>query len=275
MTAPTHYQRDRALKLYGQYYRSLAGREFNATDILDLRPAAVKAWLELEEFVLQSHTCEPMWRPTTTAEIQPGWMIRSRDVVDGGAMGSGIAHHQNAVGDWYTESGRLLTYDVAGWTCETTAPKAKTDSRIQAWHTIAKHPFFADCYATEGTLLDAMIDALDAADSHTCESKWREISFKEIQPGWEVRAFDGDGAQATWDIAHDQGSPDNWLSKGGYLVAPDEDGWTYETTAPLPKPDPRIQVVVDWTGEPHVATRHEDAIELLARLDALKEGEQS
>lgn len=35
------------------------------------------------------------------------------------------------------------------------------DQRLEAWHEIAEHPFFAECYNNEGTLLAAMIEKLD------------------------------------------------------------------------------------------------------------------
>ena len=36
-----------------------------------------------------------------------------------------------------------------------------SDPRVEAWSRIAEHPFFADCYATDGTLIDAMLAKLD------------------------------------------------------------------------------------------------------------------
>ena len=38
----------------------------------------------------------------------------------------------------------------------------ENDSRIVAWHEIAAHPFFADAYSDESSLLDAMKVRLDA-----------------------------------------------------------------------------------------------------------------
>ena len=71
----------------------------------------------------RNHTCPtvPVWRPTTADEIQPGWMIRSRDEKNVEATW-GIAHHQDRDGDWRTKLGAVLTYDVVGWTYETTTP---------------------------------------------------------------------------------------------------------------------------------------------------------
>ena len=42
-------------------------------------------------------------------------------------------------------------------------PDVESNSRVQAWNIIAQHPFFSDCYQTEGTLVDAMVAKLDAA----------------------------------------------------------------------------------------------------------------
>ena len=41
--------------------------------------------------------------------------------------------------------------------------EADSDPRVEAWSLIAKHPFFADCYATDGALIDAMLAKLDEA----------------------------------------------------------------------------------------------------------------
>ena len=65
------------------------------------------------------------------------------------------------------------------------------------------------------------------------------------------------------------GSDDSaWLAVRDHVLAAHEC-----PTVPEPEPDPRIRVVVEWSKEPAV-TDDEDAIELLARLDALTEGEQ-
>ena len=49
-----------------------------------------------------------------------------------------------------------------------TCPDVEADERVRAWHDIAAHPFFAACYQTEGTLVDAMVAKLDAA--HECSA---------------------------------------------------------------------------------------------------------
>lgn len=38
---------------------------------------------------------------------------------------------------------------------------APVDDRITAWHAIAQHPFFKECYLVEGALLSAMLSKLD------------------------------------------------------------------------------------------------------------------
>lgn len=88
---------------------------------LELAPAQLRAWLAVEAHVLASHTCRPVWRPTTAEEIQPGWEVRSRDHL-GAEATWGVAHLQTDEGGWLTESGSLLSCRGDGWAYETTAP---------------------------------------------------------------------------------------------------------------------------------------------------------
>ena len=88
-------------------------------DALSLGTA--RAWLAVEAHVLASHTCQPVWRPTTAEEIQAGWEIRSRRP-DGSEAKWGVAHHRDQDGDWCTKAGIMLTSLNRGWTYETTAP---------------------------------------------------------------------------------------------------------------------------------------------------------
>ena len=81
----------------------------------------VRRWLAARDHVFASHICQPVWRPTTAAEIQVGWDLRARRR-NGSEAGWGVAHHRGDDGDWRTEAGSLLTYADAGWTYETTAP---------------------------------------------------------------------------------------------------------------------------------------------------------
>ena len=41
--------------------------------------------------------------------------------------------------------------------------RVEEDERVIAWDAIAAHPFFRDCYGTEGSLLDAMLAKLTAS----------------------------------------------------------------------------------------------------------------
>lgn len=52
---------------------------------------------------------------------------------------------------------------------------AEGDERVQAWHIVAAHPFFADCYPLERPLIETMIKKLDAAqdaENVALESWW-------------------------------------------------------------------------------------------------------
>ena len=194
-------------------------------------------------------------------------------------------HHEHRYGraSYVEKTKDLPDIDVRAWLAAEefildtfTTPNAKADSRIQAWMTVAEHPFFADCYQrTEGTLLDAMIAKLNDVHAHTCE-QWRPTTAREIQPGWMIRTHDADGEEASWGVAHHHDCDGDWLTESGALLTCTAGRWTYETTTPVPepKPDPRLQVVVGWAREPATSTDEQAAIELLTRLDNLKEAEQ-
>ena len=79
-----------------------------------------------------------------------------------------------------------------------TPDSASGQARVLAWDDIAKHPFFADCYPTDGTLVEAMLAKLDATHAHTCKPVWRPTTRDEIQAGWEVRARYSSGTEARW-----------------------------------------------------------------------------
>lgn len=112
-----------------------------------------------------------------------------------------------------------------------------------------------------------------ALASHTCQPEWRPTTAAEIQPGWEIRSRYSDGSEATWGTAHYRDNNGDWCTDAETLLTWDETGWTYETTSPLPAPapDPRIQVVVEWFYGPAAAEDRDAALDLLARLDSLKE----
>lgn len=125
-----------------------------------------------------------------------------------------------------------------------TCPDVESDARVQAWNTIAVHPFFADCYQTEGTLVDAMVAKLDAAHAHTCEPVWRPTTRAEIQPGWEVRSYRRNGIEATWGVAHHRDDEGDWRTKANAALTYANLGWSCETTAPLPEPEPWDEALV-------------------------------
>ena len=109
--------------------------------------------------------------------------------------------------------------------------------------------------------------------SHTCQPVWRPTTSAEIQPGWEVRSRSETGMPSSWGIAHHRDEDGDWRTgPEDAVLTYDADGWTCETTAPVPEPNPaRIQVVLDWASEAAGRDRHADAVDLLTRLDNLKE----
>ena len=99
--------------------------------------------------------------------------------------------------------------------------------------------------------------------AHECPTVpvWRPTTADEIQPGWEVRARYSDGMGAKWGTAHHQGDDGDWRSEEGARLTYDACGWTwtYETTAPLPEPEPWDDDTLDeW----------EDALRSTIDLDA-------
>ena len=169
-----------------------------------------------------------------------------------------------------------------------TCPDPESYSRVKAWNALAQHPFFADCYQTEGTLVGAMLAKLDAAHNHTCEPVWRPVTRDEIQPGWEVLARRGNGMEGRWGVAHHQDGLGDWYTEAGQLLTYTASGWTCETTAPAPEPEPWPDKAVDCLEDALIQrdvkkARPSDARALLDALaarypgvrDAIKEGEQA
>ena len=205
MTDLTPEQRARALELCNAYVRGI-GPADPAASIGD---TSVRGYLAVEAHVLASHTC-----PDVEGDDYPEPACLIHDI-----------------------SGE----DVRGWemaecTCPESDPGAK--SRLRAWDAVAGHPFFADCYQAEGTLVEAMLAKLDDAHNHACEPVWRPTTAKEVQKGWEVRARRRDGSEAGWGVAHHQDGDGDWLTEAGDVLTYISEGWTYETTAPEPEPWP-------------------------------------
>lgn len=158
------------------------------------------------------------------------------------------------------EEGRSEGYAEARAAHE--CPDVESHSRVQAWNTIAQHPFFSDCYQTEGTLVDAMLAKLDAAHAHACETVWRPVTRDEIQAGWEVRSRHRSGTESSWGVAHRQDGSGDWYTEAGQLLTYIAAGWTYETTAPLPEPEPwdeaLVEALADTMGTTTGGTTWED-----------------
>ena len=82
--------------------------------------------------------------------------------------------------------------------------------------------------------------------AHECPTVpvWRPTTFEEIRAGWEMRSRHPDGMEATWGVAHDQDGDGDWRTEARRPLTWDTMGWTYETTAPLPEPEPWDEALV-------------------------------
>ena len=80
--------------------------------------------------------------------------------------------------------------------------------------------------------------------AHECQPAWRPTTREEIQPGWEIRARRRNGFEATWGVAHHQDSDGDWRTEAGAVLTYAGRGWTYETTASLPEPEPWDEALV-------------------------------
>ena len=76
--------------------------------------------------------------------------------------------------------------------------------------------------------------------AHECPTvpAWRPTTRDEIQAGWEVRSRARAGYETAWGTAHDRDADGDWLTEAANLLTSDSMGWTYETTAPAPEPEP-------------------------------------
>jgi len=97
--------------------------------------------------------------------------------------------------------------------------------------------------------------------AHECPTVpvWRPTTRDEIQAGWEVRSRRRDGSGAAWGIASHRDEDGDWLAEAGAMLTCEYVSWTYETTAPLPEPEPWDEDTLDeW----------EDAMRSTIDLDA-------
>ena len=114
----------------------------------------------------------------------------------------------------------------------------------------------------------------DHARNHECPTVpvWRPTTATEIQAGWEVRSRTSDGKEGRWGVAHRRGPGGDWLTEGDRLLTWDANGWTCETTAPLPEPEPWDEELVGMVAQAvmdHETTNGYGRPEALGVLDAL------
>ena len=122
-----------------------------------------------------------------------------------------------------------------------------------------------------------------AVEKHILEShkpEWRPTTRDEIQAGWEIRTRLSDRMEGKWGVAHRRDGYGDWYTEA---VARLTSGWTwtYETTAPKPEPDQRIELLAKelhkeseckelWPCAPTADSYRERARRLLAKFDELK-----
>lgn len=99
---------------------------------------------------------------------------------------------------------------------------AMSDSNVRRWLTVRDHVLAA----------------------HECPTVpvWRPTTADEIQVGWEVRSRYESGHEAKWGVAHHRDLDGEWRTGSNVLLTQAHAGWTYETTAPLPEPEPDLRV---------------------------------
>lgn len=110
--------------------------------------------------------------------------------------------------------------------------------------------------------------------AHECPTVpvWRPTTFDEIEPGWEIRARRRNGSEAGWGTAHDQDGDGDWRTEAGAMLTYAGVAWTYETTAPLPEPEPdqRVGLLEGVCLREGVVLTRSDAALLLSIADAVE-----
>lgn len=112
------------------------------------------------------------------------------------------------------------------------------------------------------------VEAYVLASHTTCEPVWRPTTRDEIQAGWEVRSRHYSGSEAAWGVARRQDERGDWLTESGCVLTLDAWDRTYETTAPEPKPDPRVGLLEGVCLREGVVLTRSDAALLLSIADA-------
>ena len=82
--------------------------------------------------------------------------------------------------------------------------------------------------------------------AHECPTVpvWRPTTRDEIQAGWEVRSRRRNGSESVWGVAHHRDDDRDWRTEAGSQLTYAAVGWTCETTAPLPEPEPWDEALV-------------------------------
>ena len=129
-------------------------------------------------------------------------------------------------------------------------PYALSDSDVRRWLAVRDHVLAA----------------------HECPSlpAWRPTTADEIQPGWEIRSRRRNGSEAGWGVAHHQDEDGDWHTEAGAMLTYEYVSWTYETTAPLPEPEPWPDEVVESLVK--TLSVGQDPIAVLDALAALRPG---
>lgn len=137
---------------------------------------------------------------------------------------------------------------------------AMSDSNVRRWLAVRDHVLAA----------------------HECPTvpAWRPTTRDEIQPGWEVRSRRRNGSEAGWGVAHHRDDDGDWRTEAWSLLTYADIGWTYETTAPEPEPEPWDEALVGVVSDAlagNDARRVLDALAARGYLDraAITGGERS
>ena len=108
--------------------------------------------------------------------------------------------------------------------------------------------------------------------AHECPTvpAWRPVTREEIQAGWEVRSRARAGYETAWGTARHRDADGDWLTEAGNLLTSESMGWTCETTAPPPEPEPWPDEVVESLVK--TLSVGQDPIAVLDALAALRPG---
>ena len=109
--------------------------------------------------------------------------------------------------------------------------------------------------------------------AHECPTVpvWRPVIDGEDLTGYEVRSrFREVDMWHAWGVAHHRDGDGDWRTEAGQALTYTPAAWTYETTAPLPEPepDPRVDLLEGVSLREGVVLTRPDAAMLLSIADA-------